>query len=305
MWIPHNLLAPLKAETPKPTILASEAATEERTFVVGFFLRNPVTRAWETDVLVSQVTASREIRLDGKSCAVDECANVSGKLEELIYTFSSTSAAAALASAFRHVTGDLDRKALQYGRGIETCGWRVADITHGARWRCIPFRPSALIAEPASEDVPQAYRQMLRLYREARCAPSAMWRLLSAGAILNAAVDGIAPFTPGNRRADYVLTTDMLVRSGTLVAYSNLKGATARDLRDVAEPKRRTLLAMLSPGGESAEADMDGGNHHAEGALAALANLVDLVARDLLLSALRADGFLVPPNANEPVTVDA
>ncbi|HEX2841579.1 methylamine utilization protein MauJ [Hyphomicrobium sp.] len=303
MWIPHNLLAPLKAETPKPTILASEAATEERTFVVGFFLRNPVTRAWETDVLVSQVTASREVRLDGKPCAVDECANLAGKLEEIIYTFSSTSATAALASSFRDVTGDLDRKALQYGRGFEICGWRVADIAHGARWRCIPFRPSALIAEPASEDVPQAYRKMLRLYREARSAPSAMWRLLSAGAILNAAVDGIAPFASDSRFGEHVITMDMLVRSGTLISYSSLKGATARDLRDIAEPARRMLLAMLAPSGETA--DLDGGDYHAEGALAALANLVDLVARDLLLSALRADGFLVAPDANEPVTVDA
>jgi hypothetical protein len=305
MWIPHNLLAPLKAETPKPTILASEAATEERTFVVGFFLRNPVTRAWETDVLVSEVTASREIRLDGTPCTVDDCANLSGKLEEIVYTFNSTSAAAALASSFRHAMGDLDRKALQYGRGIEISGCRVADIAHGARWRCIPFRPSSLIAEPASEDVPQAYRQMLRLYREARCAPSAMWRLLSAGAILNAAVDGVAPFAPGNRLSEHVITTDMLVRSGTLIVYSNLKGATARDLRDIAEAKRRMLLAMLSPSGEFAEGDMDSEDYHAEGELAALANLVDLVARDLLLSALRANGFLTRPNANEPVTVGA
>lgn len=292
MWIPHNLLAPLKAETPKPTILASEAATEERTFVVGFFLRNPVTRAWETDLLVSQITASREIELDGKPCTVDESANVSGKLEEIIYTFLSTGAAAALATSFRHVASDLDRKALQYGRGMEIAGWRVADIAHGARWRCVPFRPSALMAEPVSEDIPRAYMDMLRLYREARCASGATWRLLCAGAILEAAVEGWKPFSPDARLREHVITTDMLVRSSALVAYPALKGATAQNLRDLVEPKRRALLATLAPNGPSAEGDTNDGDYHAASSLAALTNLVDLVARDLLLATLRKNGFL-------------
>lgn len=299
MWIPHNMFAPLKAETPKPTILASEAAKEKRTFVVGFFLRNPVTRAWETDVLTSMITASREIELDGEPCTVDESANQSGKLEEIIYTFPSTSADAALASSFRHVAMELDLKSLQYGRGIEIVGWRVADIAHGARWRCMPFRPSTLMAEPASEELPREFSEMLRLYREARCASGATWRLLSAGAILDAAVEGASPFSRDAHLGDHVITADMLVRSGALIAYPALKGATARDLRDLAEPKRRMALAALGPNRQEAVVNTEAGGYHAEAALAALANLVDLVAHDLLLSTLRAKGFLKPPDRSK------
>lgn len=292
MWIPHNLLSPLKAETPRPTIVASEAAKEERTFVVGFYLRNPVTRAWETDVLVSMITASREIELDGKRCTLDESANVSGKLEELIYTLPATGAIEALAASFRHVASELDRKALQYGRGVEIAGWRVADIAHGARWRCVPFRPSALMGEPPSKDIPHAYAEMLRLYREARCAAGATWRLLAAGAILDAAVAGIAPFSPDAHLGSHAITTDMLVRSGALIAYPELREATARDLRNLAEPKRQALLAALTPSGVPRRDAWRAGDYHEESRLAALANLVDLVARDLLRATLQAEGFL-------------
>lgn len=292
MWIPHNLLSPLKAETPKPTIEASEAATEERTFIVGFFLRNPVTRTWETDVLVAPEQSRREIRLEGKSCLVHASANVAGKLHEVVYTFPAASAVAALASAFRHVTGELDRMALQHGRGVEIAGWRVADVEHEARWRCVPFRPSALMAEPDCGTVPPAYAEVLRLYREARIASGTPWRLICAGAILDAAVSGRPPFNASQSDPGaYPITTDMLVRSGTLAAYPELKGATASTLRDVAEPPRRALLATVTALG-SDETAASGADYHQAAALAALANLVDLVARDLVLASLRAEGYL-------------
>lgn len=304
MWIPHNLLSPLKAETPRPTIEASESATEERTFVVGFFLRNPVTRAWETDVIVSMIASSREIVLGGKPCTVDESANASGKLEEIIYTFPAAGALAALASAYRHVVSELDSKSLQFGRGVEIAGWRVADIAHGARWRCVPFRPSALMAEPTTEDAPPAFSEVLRLYREARCATGATWRLICAGAILDAAVEGRAPFSRDEKARGYVITMDMLVRSGALVAYPALKGAKAADLRDLAEPKRRALLAALAPQGEGEQSKRDAGDYHAEASLAALANLVDLVARDLVLATLRERGFLRAVEKAETPTLE-
>lgn len=292
MWIPHNLLSPLKAETPKQTIQASEAATEERAFVVGFFLCNALTRAWETDLLVVPGTDRREIQLDGTPCTVHVSANVAGKLHEIIYTFPATGAVAALAVAFRHVHGELNRMALQYGRSFEIAGWRVADAEHEARWRCVPFRPSALMAEPEPGGLPPAYGEVLRLYREARNTTSAAWRLISAGAILDAAVSGRAPFeAPQADLGSQPVTTDMLVRSGALVAYPELKGATARGLRDLADGPRRALLARLAAlGGEGGEA-ADGSDYHAAAALAALANLVDLVARDLMLASLRADGY--------------
>ena len=197
MWVPYNLLSPLKAKSPKPAILASEAATNERDFVVGFFLRNPVTRSWETDVLVSASDRDEQITIDGRQGTMQASGNRSGKLEEIIYTLPAKGAVPALAACHEHVVKRLDEMILQYGRGIELVGWRVADIEHGARWRCIPFRPSALEASSYVHDIRPAYDEVLRLYREARCTTSARWRLICAGAILDAVVAGREPF--GNR----------------------------------------------------------------------------------------------------------
>lgn len=291
MWIPHNLLSPLKAESPKETIKASEAATDERTFVVGFFLCNAVTKAWETDVLVAPADSRREVVIGGKPCMAHVSANVAGKLHEIIYTVPATGTSAALAATYGHVCSELDRMALQYGRSFEIAGWRIADVEHEARWRCVPFRPSALIAEPDPGRLPAAYGEALRLYREARCATSAMWRLISAGAILDAAVSGRAPFDTAERdAASYALTTDMLVRSGALTTHPELKDGTARTLHELAEPRRRGLLVHFATlGGGEASASV--GDYHAAASLAALANLVDLVARDLLLAGLKEGGY--------------
>lgn len=306
MWIPHKLLSPLKAESPRETIQASEAATDDRTFVVGFLLGNAVTKVWETDLLVAPTDARREIRLDGKSCVIDASANISGKLHEIIYTIPSTGAVAALSTTFQHVAGELDRMALQYGRSVEIAGWRIADVEHGARWRCVPFRPSALLAEQDPGTLPPAYAEVLRLYREARNATSAAWRLISAGAILDAAVSRRQPFVSKELDlANFTITTDMLVRSGTLATHPELKGATARVLRDLVETPRQALLSELTALTGNANAPVTRSYRDAA-AFAALANLVDLVARDIVLTSLRASGcFQIPePVENaEPVSV--
>ncbi len=292
MWIPHNLLSPLKAETPKETIQASEAAREDRTFVVGFLLCNAVTKAWETDLLVAPGETRREIRIEGRACTVDASANVSGKLHEIIYTVPSTGALAALSATFRHVDGELSRLALQYGRSFEIAGWRVADVDYEARWRCVPFRPSALLAERGPGALPAVYAEVLRLYREARSTTSAAWRLIAAGAILDAAVSRRAPFESESLDLGaHPITTDMLVRSGTLATYPELKDATARALRDVVEGPRQALLARLGTL-DGGDATSESGDYQAAAARAALANLVDLVARDLVLATLRDAGYM-------------
>ena len=291
MWIPHNSLSPLKAETPKETVVASEAAKDERSFLVGFMLCNTLTRAWETDVVVSAADSERDIEIDGAPCILHASANDAGKLHEIVYAVPATGAMAALAMAFRHADGELSRMALQYGRSFEIAGWRVADIEYGARWRFVPFRPSALKSEPAPGDLPPAWDEILRLYREARSATSPTWRLIAAGAILDAAVAGRAPFDgEGLDAAGQALTFDMLARSGTLSTHPEFKGATVEALHDAAEPVRQALLSELSQLGAVATR-RETGDYHGTVRLTALANLADLVARELVLASLRSAGY--------------
>ncbi len=298
MWIPYNLLSPLKAESPKATITASEADASERAFVVGFFLRNPATRAWECDILVPAGDEKRKIDIAGRQAALQLSANSTGKLEQIIYTLPATTAAAALAACYGHVTQQLDGMIVQYGRGIEIAGWQIADVAHDARWRCVPFRPSSLMPSPGLRDVPHAYHDVLRLYREARCTASARWRLICAGAILDAAVAGRPPFeakagAPVHART--VVTADRLVRSGVLAFCPDLEGATLKAVHDRIEPQRQALLAAMgSPGEAEVRPQPAAAVYESEAALAALANLADLLARDVVVDSLREGGYLAP-----------
>lgn len=299
MWIPHNLLAPLKAESPKATILASEADASERDFVVGFYLRNPVTRNWDCDVLVTASDGPRRIEIGGRLGKIHLTASSAGKLEQIIYTLPATGMAPALAVCYAHVVKRLDSMIVQYGRGIEVAGWQIADVAHQARWRCVPFRPSTLMPSPDLREVPSAYDDVLRLYREARCTASAHWRLICAGAVLNAAARGLSPFADvdtGEPAVDAdlpVVTTDMLIRSGAIVSYADLKGASLAKVRDQIEPHRQALLnGMIASGESNGRGSPIASNYETEASVAALANLADLIARDLLLERLRADGCI-------------
>ncbi|WP_144083486.1 methylamine utilization protein MauJ [Hyphomicrobium nitrativorans] len=269
---------------------ASEEAKDERSFVVGFMLCNTLTRAWETDLVVSASDSERDVEIDGVRCILHASANEAGKLHEIVYAVPATGATDALSLAFRHADAELSRMALQYGRSFEIAGWRVADVEYGARWRFVPFRPSALKTEPALGALSSEWSSLLRLYREARSATSPTWRLIAAGAILDAAVAARAPFdATGLDVVNHALTFDMLARSGTLTTHPEFKGATVRALHDVVEPLRMSLLSELSQLGAGA-ARRETGDYHGTVCLTALANLADLVARDLVLMRLRTEG---------------
>ncbi len=296
MWVPYNLLSPLKADATRSAILASEAAKNERNFVVGFILRNPVSRSWESDVLVAEADRETPVVLDGGRGTVHASVNNAGKLEELIYNVRSSAAVPALADCYQDVVKRLEVLILKAGRGIEIVGWRVVDVEHGARWKCLPSRPSAVAHSVELQDVPPQYREMMRLYRESRCATSARWRLICAGAILDAAVMGRDPFRPNEATeeasaADGIrITNDMLIRSNAIIMHPDLKGATIADVHALLEPKRQALLKELLPSGR-AEFGADP-SYHDDLADAAVANLADLLARELLVFRL---GLNAPP----------
>lgn len=287
MWVPYNLLSPLKADATRSAILASEAAKNERAFVVGFILRNPVSRSWESDLLIAEEDREAPLVLDGRHGTVHASVNHAGKLEELIYNVRSSGAIPALADCYQDVVKRLEGLILKSGRGIEIVGWRVVDVEHGARWKCLPSRPSAVAQSAMLQDYPPQYHEMMRLYRESRCATSARWRLICAGTILDAAVMNRDPFRPDEateeaNAADSIrITNDMLIRSNAIIMHPDLKGATVVDFHAVLEPKRQALLKGLLPSGR-AELGANP-SYHDDLADATVANLADLLARELLV----------------------
>lgn len=276
MWIPYGLNASAKAETPAASIGQSRADRSERDVMVGFFVRNPITLAWEIDIRADALGGVRHETIEGMPAVIGFYGNDAGKLDEIIYRVTSPDPFAALAICRDDLENRLARWTLQLGRGMAIAGWRLADPTHDARWRCTPFRPSALDLDlDAVSSVPDDMKPALRLYQRARNASDPAWRLLNAFAVLRAWRDGAAPFARDARRAERTITFDMLVHSGALACAPELRDRPLTALVDLLDGMRGAILQGL----EAPSVTPGDASPH----LAPMASLADLAAREALL----------------------
>jgi hypothetical protein len=274
-------MAPLKAESAAHTIAASAASSAPRSFLVGFYVRSVGAKTWEADILVSSLDAQQWTIGSHHQGTIHFVGTSTGKLSEIIYSLAATSAADALKTAYADLMELIDDICLRHGRSIEVVGWRVADTQHAARWRCVPFLSSAVLGTAERHDIPGELRALVRLYREARCASTPMWRFISAAAILDKLLGGGDTAAVGHNP----ITVDMLVRSGAYGVVQLVDVPTAAALRDHIAPKRQACLAMLQGvAATSAAAGAAAFDDAVE--LAAIANLTDLVARNLLLDCI-------------------
>lgn len=303
MWIPYNLMPPLKADLPPETIAASAASKEPRGFVVGFYVRGSGQKAWEADILVASLAPQTEVLSTGPATILFSGATT-GKLTEIVYTLQATGAMEALKAAYEGAARLVEELCLRHGRALDMIGWRVADSVHFARWRCVPFLPSALMGTAERYDIPAHLEPVVRLYREARSAARPLWRLLCAAAVLDQIFDRSDESAATN--AESPVTLDMLVRSGAYGVLPELQNVPISDLRKRIEPVRQHHMRLLgsarpSQQAEPVSADLPppASRYDDDIMLSALANLADLVARDVLLAQLTHWAAANRPNAAE------
>ncbi len=275
MWIPYDLMGQPKPETPAASVEASKADRTMRDIVVGFFVRNPVTQTWEIDVKIDSVDRVYSREVGGMPAEIAFYGESSGKLNEIIYRVKANDAFEALAACRRDIDGRLARWTLELGRGMALAGWRLADPAHGARWRCTPFRPSALdIDLDAVESAPDDVKPLILLYQRARNASDSAWRLLNAYAVLRPWRDGERPFGSPQARARSTVSFDMLVHSGAVACRPELKGQPLTAFVDeLASLRDRIIAGLERPDAEAPEQTF----------LARMASLADLAARQVLL----------------------
>ncbi|MDO5370956.1 MAG: methylamine utilization protein MauJ, partial [Paracoccus sp. (in: a-proteobacteria)] len=87
MWIPYDITGSLKAATAPETIRQSRADQTPRAFLVGFLLRNPVTQAWELDLVADP--AGSDLAEGGLTLTLH--GNEAGKLAEVIVRVTAPS----------------------------------------------------------------------------------------------------------------------------------------------------------------------------------------------------------------------
>ncbi|WP_312528010.1 methylamine utilization protein MauJ [Paracoccus sp. (in: a-proteobacteria)] len=281
MWIPYDIRASLKAESDPASVRISRADDSSRDFLVGFFLRNPVTQAWELDLVASAAGQELATASTPAGMRISFHGNDSGKLSEVIYRLPATSAQDALNRAY----GDFQPRMLRYlteiGRGMAIAGWRIADTAHSARWRCTPFRPSAMhldfdaLAPVARDLVP-----FVELFQRARNAPDAASRLMAAFAVLSAAQNG-HPALEGANAGAFRITQEMLVHAGAMEFSDAFLGLALVDFIAAITPEHARLTS--AEGLLAAVSD----DLRAQQKLAQIANLTDLIAHRLILSEMR------------------
>lgn len=288
MWIPYDIRASLKAESDAATVRMSRADESERDFLVGFFLRNPVTQVWELDLVASPQGVEIAAGSDLPGATITYHGNDAGKLTEVIYRLGATSANAALALAH----DDFQRRLLRYiaaiGRGMAIAGWRIADSKHGARWRCTPFRPSAMQLDfDAIGPIERDLAPIVELLQRARNAPDAASRMMAAFAVLHAAQSGHAALS-GAGASDFIVSQEMLVHAMAMDFASQLQGLDLSGLIAALEPEHQRLVA---PGGLLATL---GDDLPTQQRLSQFANLADHVAHRLIGAEIRSRTVAVP-----------
>ena len=291
MWIPYDIRGALKAATGPDTIRLSLADNTPREFLVGFLLRNPVTQAWELDVVADPAGAEIADHDDEGGVRLGFYGNEAGKLAEIIVRLTAPSAGAALSRAHDLVQRRLLRAVVETGRGMAIAGWRIADGSHGARWRCTPFRPSALHLDHASLGaVPPDLAPLVELFQRARNAPDAAGRMLAAFAVLHAAASGHPALARAGAEG-FAVTQEMLVHAGALQDGAALVGGDLAALMAALRPHHDRLVGpdgILAPLADDLAAQQG---------LGRMANLADLAAHRLLAAELRARAGAEAPQA--------
>ncbi len=292
MWFPYSLPVQWKAESERSHINDSLADNTEREFLIGFYLHNRVTREWEVELRLEEPYWMAATEQD-PAVSVGYYPNETGQLTEIICRIRESSSATALKRCHHQVSRILDCWSVMKGRGFAILGFRVADLTHDARWRALPHRPSAETFElPPCDVLPEAYWTMMALYREARNSSSDTYRLLCCDKILRVWAKHADPFNLLRTRAaelrcelaqDYRVDREMLALSGLANTRPELEGIRFNDLLNSITPLRDWAVDVLSE--EILPPDLDDYEHGLE--LASVANLVDLAAHRILAAEIR------------------
>ena len=290
MWVPYLLLEPWKPECSRDQIHASFEDGQERDFVVGFYLKNPVTNVWDVDLQLSESRHEEQLDAEQQTIIMGFYSGDGGRLNEIVCKTRDVDPKTALKRCYGHTSRLLNLWAVSLGRGLSIAGFRVADPKHGAKWRSVPFRTSALtFSFPDYRSLSEEHCAMAWLYREGRNTQSPAYRLLCSHNILEAWDKRLGVFG----RTDHIIaekklqmerpmrlvTKEMVVFTGTLEHQPEFEGVTFDRLLPLLEPWReRAASALLNPGTATSLDD-----YETCVALTSVANLADSAARQVLM----------------------
>ncbi len=290
MWIPYFLLEFWEPETPLETTQASEQDRGEREFEVYFYLENPPTRRRNVELHLTETVYRTQTDGTGRTVAVRFDPTADGLLERIDLKIKDVSARAAFRYAYDKVCQLLSFWALVTGSGFSIFGLLIADDRHKARWKVVPqtAAPDDFVL-PAEISLSPHHSAVVSLYREGRNAQSPFYRFLCCYKILEAWYQGGGIFAEADRlvraqglsvtRPRRTVTKDMLVMSLVFEAHKEFEGVTFAKFFELLGPWRVRVAHAITDAGEFLNLDL----YESQIALGPIANLTDMVARQVLL----------------------
>lgn len=296
MWFPYSLPTSWKVEGDRERAHDSLADDQQREFLVGIQLRNPVSREWSVELHLQKPKWEAHYDHTGATVQVGYFPDDNERLSEITCKIVDNNTRHAVDRSYQLVSDILNYWSAFYGRGFSIGGLRIADLKHNARWRVLPHWPSAQNLEPAAVmAVPDSLLAVANLYREGRTSTSDRYRFLCCEAILGKWKRSEPPFDQIVHRhsegdedqfppetVPYV-TEELMVISGMHSISPELEGTNFSDLPERLE-EWHTAAAEYVLKANVEEERRKGLDRASQ--WAAVANLVDLVAHHLLSHAI-------------------
>lgn len=294
MWFPYSLPTSWKLEGDRERARDSMADNQQREFLVGVQLRNPVSREWSVELKLHKDKWEAHRDHTGAKVQVGYFPDENERLSEITCKSSDNNARHAVDRSYQLVSDILSYWSAFYGRGFSIGGLRIADLKHNARWRVLPHWPSAQDLKPAMVTaVPDSLLAVANLYREGRTSTSDRYRFLCCEAILGKWERSEPPFDQilrhdsgdgqTRRHREPFVTEELMVISGMRSILPGLEGANFSELSERLQEWHNLAVDYVLNGNVEKEwrKSLD-----RDAQWAAVANLVDLAAHHLLSEAI-------------------
>ncbi len=294
MWIPHFLLEFWEPQTSDDSVEASQRDASERTFEIWFALEDPPTRLVEDSGLALAVPEDKtQTDGAGREVKVRFQPNEKGRLGRVGFKVVDTNAKAAFRYCYNQLSKLLSFWSLIAGFGCSIYGLLVHDEKHGARWKVVPqIAAPEPFAVPLGIGLTPEYAAVISLYREGRNTPSPFYRFLCHYKILEAwyrhgSIFGQAdriirerglPF----RRPRRTIAREMLNLSLLFTSKPEFLEKTFGQFFDLLNAYRVKVAHAITDAGTFINLD----EYEAMVEIAPIANLTDLVARQIILDEL-------------------
>ncbi|MDO8700641.1 MAG: methylamine utilization protein MauJ [Deltaproteobacteria bacterium] len=290
MWIPYFLFEFWEPETDSKSITASQSDNQEREFFVYFYLENPPARVRSVELLLTQKVQKLQTDGTGRQASLRFEPNDKNELDRVGFKIRDVHPKLAFTYCYDQLSQLLSFWTVVAGSGFSIFGVKVLDEKNKARWKVVPQRAAPEPFEmPSGISVGDAHSAVLSLYREARNTQSPYYRFLCCYKILEALyrsrslfgfVDHLVkekglPFTRPRR----TITEEMLVTSLVFESRPEFKNKNFREFFGLLNPWRIKVAHAVTDSGQFINFDKYGSQVD----IGPIANLVDLVARQILL----------------------